>query len=152
MITTATLTDAPEILALQKLAFRSEAERYNKLDIPPLVESLDQFLPLFASHTIYKFVDDGRILGSVNIRIDEHKTGHIGRLIVHPEAQNQGIGKQLMTHLEANNPEVIRFELFTGYRTHKNIQFYEKQGYTIYDTVMRGEDFGFVYMEKENIR
>lgn len=150
MITQATPADAEEILALQKLAFLSEAERYNKFDIPPLVETLDEFLPLFDVHIIYKFEENGRILGSVNMRIDEHNTGHIGRLIVHPEAQNQGIGKQLMIHLEANNPDVTRFELFTGYRTHKNIQFYQKQGYAIYDTIMRGDDFGFVYMEKAN--
>ena len=149
-ISAATPEDAEEILGLQKLTFRSEAERYNKFEIPPLVETLDKYLPLFDGYTIYKLERNGRILGSVNIRTDENNTGHIGRLIVHPDAQNQGIGKQLMTHVETDNSQVVRFELFAGYRTDKNIRFYEKQGYTTYETIMQNDNFGFVRMEKDN--
>lgn len=148
-ITLAKTTDAPDILTLQKLAFAIEAERYNKPDIPPLVESLADLLPLFESRIIYKLEIDGRILGAVNIKIEDI-TGHIGRLIVHPYNQNQGFGKQLMAHVEKEHANLARFELFTGYRSHKNISFYQQQKYTIFKTIMLEDDFGFVYMEKIN--
>jgi hypothetical protein len=36
-ITTASVADAEEILALQKLAYQGEAERYHDFAIPPLL-------------------------------------------------------------------------------------------------------------------
>ncbi len=36
----AIISDAEEILSLQKLAYRSEAEIYNDFNIPPLVQTL----------------------------------------------------------------------------------------------------------------
>ena len=148
-ITLATTKDAPDILTLQKLAFAIEAKRYNKPDIPPMVETVDDFLPYFDDHIFYKLEENGRLLGAVNIKIEDN-TGHIGRLIVRPDSHNQGFGKQLMAHIEKEHANLARFELFTGYRSHKNISFYQKQNYTIFKTVMLEEDFGFVYMEKIN--
>jgi hypothetical protein len=41
IIEEATVSDAEEILALQKLAYQSEAEIYNDFGIPPLVQTLE---------------------------------------------------------------------------------------------------------------
>jgi len=41
IIEKATVSDAEELLALQKLAYRSEAEIYDDFSIPPLVQSLE---------------------------------------------------------------------------------------------------------------
>jgi phosphoribosylformimino-5-aminoimidazole carboxamide ribotide isomerase len=139
--------DSAELVRILKAAFMLEAIRYNKFDIPPLLETVENFAASFADLTIYKAEQNGKIVGSVNTRV-ENGTCYIGRLIVDPEYHNQGIGKQLMTSAEADNPQVTRFELFTGYRSEKNIKFYEKQGYTIYAQKMYEEDFGMVYLEK----
>ena len=41
MIEGAMVSDIEEILSLQKLAYRSEAEIYNDFNIPPLVQTLE---------------------------------------------------------------------------------------------------------------
>jgi len=146
-ISLATPEDSAELVRILKAAFMLEAIRYNKFDIPPLLETVENFAASFADLTIYKAEQNGKIVGSVNTRI-EGSTCYIGRLIVGPEIHNQGIGKQLMARAEADNAQVARFELFTGYRSEKNIRFYEKQGYTSYDQKMLEEDFGMVYLEK----
>lgn len=146
-ISLATPEDSPELVRILKAAFTIEANRYDKFDIPPLQETVENFAASFADLTIYKAEQNGEIVGSVNTRI-EGSTCYIGRLVVDPEIHNQGIGRQLMARAEAENAHVPRFELFTGYRSEKNIRFYEKQGYTIYDQKMSEEDFGMVYLEK----
>lgn len=51
----ATIDDAQEILALQKLAYTSEAEIYNDLTIQPLHQSLDEIKAEFADNHFLKF-------------------------------------------------------------------------------------------------
>jgi len=146
-ISLATPEDSADLVRILKAAFMLEAIRYNKFDIPPVMETVENFAASFTDLTIYKAEQNGKIVGSVNTLI-EGSTCYIGRLIVDPEIHNQSIGKQLMARAEADNAQVTRFELFTGYRSEKNIRFYEKQGYTIYDQKMSEEDFGMVFMEK----
>lgn len=42
MIKKAEVSDAEEILSLQKLAYKSEAELYNDFNIPPPVQTLKE--------------------------------------------------------------------------------------------------------------
>jgi len=44
--------DLPKILALQKLAYRQEAEIYNDYSIPPLTQTLNQLEEEFISKVI----------------------------------------------------------------------------------------------------
>ena len=61
----ATVGDAAEILALQKLANVSEAEIYGDFRIQPLTQTLEELLREFETHTAFKAVQEGRIIGSV---------------------------------------------------------------------------------------
>ncbi|WAH38494.1 GNAT family N-acetyltransferase [Alicyclobacillus dauci] len=147
VITQATVEDAEEILQLQKRAFRIEAEAYGNFDIIPLVETVDQTIDDFASKLILKAVDDGKIVGSVRGH-QQGGTCYVGRLIVDPAVHNRGIGTQLLTALESHFPG-CRFELYTGYRSDRNIHLYEKLGYRKYKVVYSDEEnIDFVYMEK----
>jgi ribosomal protein S18 acetylase RimI-like enzyme len=69
-----------------------------------------------------------RIVGSVRARLDEEAC-LIGRLIVHPDAQGQGLGTQLMAAMEASFPEVQRFEVFTGHLSARILALYKRVGY-----------------------
>ena len=68
----------------------------------------------------------GRIVGSVRAHVREG-TCFVGRLIVHPDFQNRGIGTGLLNELEriVLTREAFwdaeRFELFTGSRSEKNL-------------------------------
>ncbi|MFD2923773.1 GNAT family N-acetyltransferase [Halobacillus naozhouensis] len=139
--------DASEILRIQKKAYRSEAELYNDYDIQPLKQTLSSVEQDFESHFILKYLLDGKIVGSVRA-IEENGTCLIGKLMVDPEFQGRGIGKELMHEIEGLYSNV-RFELFTGNKSTKNITFYETLGYTGYKTEqLPREDTVFLFMEK----
>ena len=147
MIDRATVADAEEILSLQKLAYRSEAEIYNDFNIPPLLQTPEEIKKDFENQTFLKATLDGKIRGSVRAFIKEG-TCYIGRLIVHPDFQNRGMGKELMQRIEEIFKEAQRFELFTGHRSEKNLHLYRKLGYEISKTVRANDRLNMVYLEK----
>ncbi len=140
--------DAAEILALQKLAYQSEAAIWNDYTIPPLTQTLENLQAQFADHVILKAVDDGEMIGSVRA-IQANDTCYIGRVIVHPDRQNRGIGSQLMAAIEAAFPAATRFELFTGQKSERNLYLYQKLGYRIFKEEPLNERVIIVYLEKQ---
>jgi ribosomal protein S18 acetylase RimI-like enzyme len=147
-ITQATIEDAGAILALQKLAYRSEALLYEDWTLPPLTESVEELQAEFARQVILKALLDGRIIGSVRARMDDTTTCAIGRLMVHPEYQGQGIGTRLMQAVERHFNEAQRFELFTGEKSARNIRLYERLGYREFRRVPTSSGLTLVYMGK----
>src|SRR5689334_15241386 len=112
----AQMEDAEAILALQKLAYQSEAALYNDQSLPPLRQTVDELRHEIAAQTVLKAVDEGRIVGSVRAYL-KGDACHIGRLMTHPDFQGRGIGRALMGGIEACFPAAKRFELFTGDRS-----------------------------------
>lgn len=147
IIERATVDDAPEILDLQRLAYRSEAELYNDFTIPPLTQTLEELTGNFARNTVLKAVEEGCIIGSVNGRLSKGVC-LVGRLMVHPKAQGKGIGTALMAAMEREFPDATAFRLFTGERSEGNIRLYERLGYRIYERKDVPDSFGIVFMEK----
>jgi tRNA (cmo5U34)-methyltransferase len=124
--------DAEEILALQRLAFQSEAERYDDFGIPPMTETAELMKELFETHLFLKAVCEGEIIGSVRA-YESSGTCHIGRLAVRPDMQNLGIGSALLVKIEkAFTPQ--RFVLFVGAKSEKSIHLYKKLGYQAFIT------------------
>ena len=139
--------DLREILALQYLAFRSEAEVLNNFDIPPLKQTLADLQAEFAKQVFLKAVDDnGAIVGSVRC-YSEGTTVYIGKLIVKPDCQRRGIGTSLLLEVEKLYPNK-RYELFTNNKSLKTISLYERRGYKIFTQKPVAEDLTFVYLEK----
>jgi predicted N-acetyltransferase YhbS len=139
--------DASEILALQKLAYQSEAAIYGEFQIPPLTQTLDEMRADLADQICLKATMDGRIVGSVRAHLREG-TCHVGRLIVHPSVQNQGIGTRLMAKIESALPRAARFELFTGHRSERNLYLYRKLGYRTLRQERVSQALTLVYLEK----
>jgi ribosomal protein S18 acetylase RimI-like enzyme len=144
----ATISDAEEILSLQKLAYQSEAEIYNDFNIPPLVQTLEEIKKDFGIQFLLKAVMDEKIIASVRAHTKEG-TCYIGRLVVHPDFQNQGIGTKLMVEIEKIFSTCQRFELFTGARSERNLYLYQKLGYKIFKTAKITDQTTIVYLEKK---
>ena len=143
--------DLVNILSLQKKSFMVVAERMNKFDLPPLLQNQDEICDEYQTGIILKYVsDDGQIVGSVRGCMDENRVCHIGKLIVHPDFQNKGIGRELMTEIERLFPHCHKFSLFTGEETPNTLHLYSKVGYNI---VCRKEMEGIsmIIMEKEKL-
>jgi len=147
LIERATVEDANEILTLQRLAYKSEAEIYNDHTIGPLKQTLEEIEVQFRSQTFLKASVNGRIVGSVRAYVSGG-TCFIGRLIVHPEWRSQGIGTRLTAEIEDCFSQADRFELFTGGRSERNLQLYRKLGYRIIRSERITDDLTLVYMEK----
>lgn len=141
------LKDAEDILALQKLAYQSEARLYNDWSLPPLRQSLESLLEEFGESVALKAVSNGRIVGSVRARAALEVCA-IGRLVVHPDFQGQGIGSQLLKSIEAEFPEASKYELFTGSRSEANIRLYHCHGYTISHAQQLSPTVVLVFLEK----
>lgn len=141
--------DLAPILELQKICYRENALRYNDFSIAPLTQTLEVFEKEFEDGLVLKAVEGSEIVGSIRA-YQKDGTCFIGRLIVHPDHQNRGIGKRLMSALEKSFPAVNRFELFTGFRDEKNLYFYSKLGYQPFRQVKIREDFYLVFLEKRN--
>jgi ribosomal protein S18 acetylase RimI-like enzyme len=139
--------DAPEILALQRLAYQPEAARYNDWTIPPLTQTLAELAAEFGSSRILKAVGAGKLIGSVRAH-SEGDTCSIGRLIVHPDHRRLGTGSRLMARIEKLHPSVRRFELFTGSRSAENIRLYRKLGYRPFRESTLPSHITLVHLEK----
>jgi ribosomal protein S18 acetylase RimI-like enzyme len=145
----ADVSDAKEILALQKLAYRSEGEIYNDFHIPPLTQTLEELMADLRRQVFLTAKDEnGRVVGSVRA-FSKDGTCFIGRLIVHPDLQRHGIGTRLMRTIEAQfQGEVGRYELFTGHRSEGNIRLYRRLGYEVSRGERVSDALTLVYMEK----
>jgi ribosomal protein S18 acetylase RimI-like enzyme len=148
VIERATISDAEGILALQKLAYRSEAEIYNDFNIPPMVQTLESIEKDFENQVFLKALIDGRIIGSVRA-YSKGGICYIGRLIVHPDFQNQGIGTNLTNEIEKIFGTCQRFELFTGDKSERNLYLYQKLGYKLFKTANITDQTTIVYLEKK---
>ncbi|MDR1679242.1 MAG: GNAT family N-acetyltransferase [Prevotellaceae bacterium] len=142
--------DLPDILNLQKLAFRSEAELYGCLSIEQMTQTTDSILSDFQNYTFWKAVFESKIVGSVKA-YSENGICSVARLIVNPEFQNKGIAKQLMAAVEDEFPTAKIFKLFTGHKSFKNIALYQSIGYRI-TTLSPSDDIpDLVIVEMEKI-
>jgi GNAT superfamily N-acetyltransferase len=75
-------------------------------------------------------------------------TNFIGKLIVHPDFQNQGIGTRLMNEIEKRFDQAERYELFTGYKSERNLHLYRKLGYKPFRSERATDKVTLTFLEK----
>jgi N-acetylglutamate synthase-like GNAT family acetyltransferase len=143
--------DLPQILDLQKLAYLSEAEIMNNYKIKPLTQTLEKLQNEFADHIVLKMINENNIIiGSVRA-YEKNDRVYIGRLIIHPDYQNKGLGAKLLKSIEEIFDNKI-YELFTGYKSERNLYLYKKYGYIEFKRERITDEFELVYLEKQNTK
>lgn len=142
-------TELEEILQLQYLSYQSEAELYDDFAIPPLRQTIADLEEEFSNQIILKAVVDNRIIGSVRAYIEQDEC-KIGKLMVHPDFQNRGIGAMLMNEIELRFFHCKKFVLFTGAKSTKNLYLYNKLGYRITDEKQVNEQLTLFCLEKKS--
>lgn len=151
VIEPAVISDAQEILELQKLAYQSEAELYNDFSLSPLKQTLEELKDDFQDKKFLKAVMNNEIVGSVRA-YQKDDTCHIGRIIVNPIYQNLGIGGKLLSAIEKVFSHAGRFEIFTGHKSRRTIYFYQRYGYHLCRKEKVSEKRQRVFFEKINTR
>lgn len=147
VIQRASEADADEILALQKLAYESEARAYGDWSLPPLTQTIDELREEFGSSLVLKATVEGRLVGSVRGRMVDGVC-EVARLMVRPELQGGGIGSALLQAIEEGFPDATKYELFTGSKSEATIRLYERHGYAITRSERQSEAVMLVFMEK----
>jgi ribosomal protein S18 acetylase RimI-like enzyme len=146
-IENARIEDIPEIISLQRLAFRREAERAGDWGMPALTQTVEQLVAEFPSLKLFVIRENGVIIASGRAGFDAG-TVHMGRLAVLPERQGRGLGTRLIKALEASFPNASRFEIFTSDVSPDNIRLYERMGYREFARRKAPTKAMLVYMEK----
>jgi ech hydrogenase subunit C len=165
-------SDAPEILALQKIAYQSEAEIYGDDSLPALQQTLDDLVADFDrvpdrvaalaeahpanGHTNHeqarivflKAVVNGKIVGSVR-GYAVGGTAYLRRVIVHPYFYRRGIGRRLLTEMEKMFPDIERFETKTGHRSKRNLFRFAHCGYQVFRQEPFTPNITWVYLQKQ---
>jgi GNAT superfamily N-acetyltransferase len=123
-------SDAGELLTLQRAAYMTEAAAHSDFNIPPLTQTLaDLAAELGRSNVAALGIrDDGRLIGSVRLR-RSGTVAELGRLVVAPDRQGEGLGTWLLRHAEAVFPAVCEIRLFTGENSLANPRLYARCGY-----------------------
>lgn len=129
----ATPADAPELAVLQKACWIEMVTPVEHWwgapaeDAGTVAENLGQW----ATHL---FRSGGRLVMSVRVRRDpfEPTTWQIGRIMVAPDLQRQGLGRALLAHAEALAPaDITTFWLNTGADQPRLLKIYKKAGYRV---------------------
>jgi tRNA (guanine37-N1)-methyltransferase len=127
--------DAGEILTLQRACWMQEQQANPDAWVPALHESLDDVRRWLPEWTVLTMRRAGRLVGGARARLDGD-VWDIGRLMVAPDLQGQGLGRVLFEAIEAAAPAAATsYALFTGAGSTENLRFYKRAGYRL-----RGED------------
>ncbi len=125
-------SDAGEILTLQRACWVQEQQANPGVHIPPLHETLDDVRRWMTEWTVLVLLRGGRLIGAARGR-SQGELWDVGRLMVAPDLQGEGLGRfMLRTIEEAAPPEVTTYELFTGAGSVDNIRMYKKAGYRLF--------------------
>jgi GNAT superfamily N-acetyltransferase len=118
---------AGELLTLQRAAYVTEAQLYDDVRLPALVQTLDHLVDELAGSTCLAAVAGTRLVGAVRTR-ERDGVLHVGRLVVAPDQQGHGIGTRLLLAAERAT-RLPRATLFTGARSTANLRLYRRHGY-----------------------
>ncbi|HYN66323.1 MAG TPA: tRNA (guanosine(37)-N1)-methyltransferase TrmD [Ornithinibacter sp.] len=135
----ATQADAAELLVLQRACWvREGLAAQGRWVVPPLVEEHVDVVAALALWTTYavraRSVDgsSGRLVASVRGRThpDDASRWEVGRLMVAPDLQGRGLGRELLELAESLAPaRTTHFWLTTGVLEEGNQRFYRRAGY-----------------------
>ncbi len=118
--------EARQILELQRLSYRIEADLIGSDLIPGLHENLEQLRN--CNETFYGFFEEQILCGAISFKLEQH-TLDIHRLVVHPNHFRKGIAKNLLEFVLRLELNAKRCLVQTGALNLPAIGLYQKMGF-----------------------
>jgi len=123
--------DAGELFTLQLACWVQEMHDNPGVEIPALNETYDDLRAWLPEWTVLVLRREGRLIGAARAR-REGDAWDIGRLMVVPDLQGQGLGRFLLAEIERVAPDdVASYSLFTGAGSLRNQRMYKRAGYRL---------------------
>jgi ribosomal protein S18 acetylase RimI-like enzyme len=119
--------EASQMLELQKLSYRVEADLIGSDAIPALHENLEQLQE--TGETFYGFFEGQELIGAISFKL-ESQTLDIHRLVVHPNHFRKGIAESLLEFILKLEVNAERCIVQTGALNFPAIRLYQKLGFT----------------------
>ncbi|RHW27840.1 tRNA (guanosine(37)-N1)-methyltransferase TrmD [Nocardioides immobilis] len=126
--------DAGELMTLQRACWVQEALANPGVHIPALHESLDDIRAWMGEWDTYVVRRAGRLVGAVRGRLEgpDRTAWDIGRIMVAPDLQGEGLGRALLEHIQDAAPAAATsYLLFTGAGSERNLRMYKKAGFRL---------------------
>ncbi|NMM92475.1 GNAT family N-acetyltransferase [Rhodococcus sp. SRB_17] len=124
-----------ELLTLQRAAYVTEAQAHGDLSLPPLTQSLEELVGELSDPEVIAIglrSETSRLGAAVHLTISSAApdVAELGRLVVAPDRQGQGLGSRLLEQLESFLPTTVtKARLFTGEHSAGNLRLYGRFGY-----------------------
>lgn len=123
--------DAAELYVLQLACWVQVQHENPGVHVAALHESLDDVRSWIGTHTVLVVRSAGRLVGAVR-GIRHEDVWDIGRLMVAPDLEGRGLGRELLGRMEALAPAgATAYWLFTGAKSERNLRMYKKSGYRV---------------------
>lgn len=140
------VTDAGEVLTVQRAAFVSEAQIYGDPLQSPLVQTLAELEAELHDAGGFVAMKGQRIVGAIRTR-EQGDLLLIGRIAIAPDVQGEGIGRRLLAAAEESS-SCAEAELFTGSRSEANLRLYESCGYSESTRIDNGDGTAQIFLRK----
>ena len=131
-LSVATRGDAAEILTLTRACWAPEYARYGLFGAG--TATVEEAAAELQEWTTWTFRAAGRLVASVRGRLDpdDRTTWQIGRLMVAPDLQGRGLGRELLAFGERQAPSgTAAYWLNTGAASERSLRIYRKAGYRV---------------------
>jgi len=142
--------DMQELTQLSTLVFDDDSTKHNQGEKggPPGYDSIEWQNFILTSGMYYKVLNEGKIVGGVILFKKGRVHLEIGRIYIHPEFQNKGLGTEVLSLLERRNPGIKKWTLNTPAWAVRNQHFYEKLGYIKVGELTTENGLGLILYEK----
>ena len=141
--------DAETLTVVSRRAFEHDVN-YGSPGVsgPPGYDSPAWQRQMMVRGRFFKVLEADRVVGGLVLFPLEDGTVEVGRAFLEPEAQNKGIGSELLAFAECIFPKARRFVLDTPSWNLRTQHFYEKAGYIKIGELDTAEGFSLFQYEK----